>query len=53
MKINNFALGEKKIKKFYEYNYHRVNSFYPMEDNSKYKIQRTKKMMMKILKQGM
>lgn len=44
VKINNFALGEKKSKRnFYEYNYHRVNSFYPMEDNSKYKIQRTKK----------
>lgn len=44
VKINNFALGEKKSKRnFYQYNYHRVNSFYPMENNSKYKKQRTKK----------
>lgn len=42
--INNFALGEKKSKRnFYQYNYHKVNSFYPMENNSKYKISRTKK----------
>ena len=42
--INNFALGEKKSKRnFYQYNYNKVNSFYPMENNSKYKIQRTKK----------
>ena len=28
VKINNFALGEKKSKRnFYQYNYHRVNSF--------------------------
>ncbi len=44
VKINNYALGEKKSKRnLYQYNYHRVNSFYPMEDNSKYKKQRIKK----------
>jgi len=44
IRINNYALGESKSRrKFYEYNSHRVNSFYPMEENSKYKIQRTKK----------
>jgi len=44
LKINNYALGEKKSKrKFFHYDSHRVNSFYPMENNSKYKIQRTKK----------
>ena len=41
--LNNYALGKNKAKRnFYIYNYHRVNSFYPMENNSKYKKQRTK-----------
>lgn len=43
VKLNNFALGEKKAKrKFFLYNAHRVNSFYPMEENSKYKLQRSR-----------
>lgn len=43
LSLNNYALGKNKAKRnFYIYNYHRVNSFYPMENNSKYKKQRTK-----------
>tara|TARA_X000000950_G_C13917542_1_gene661769 strand:+ start:5618 stop:6460 length:843 start_codon:yes stop_codon:yes gene_type:complete len=43
LSLNNYALGKNKEKRnFYIYNYHRVNSFYPMENNSKYKKQRTK-----------
>ena len=42
--LNNYALGKSNSKRnFYIYDYHRVNSFYPMENNSKYKKQRTKK----------
>ncbi len=43
IKIFNYALsnfdGEKK---FCQYEYHKINSFYPMVENSKYKLQRTK-----------
>lgn len=43
LSLNNYALGKNKAQRnFYIYNYHRVNSFYPMENNSKYKKQRTK-----------
>jgi FkbM family methyltransferase len=44
IKIFNKALGNLNgQKKFYQYGYHEVNSFYPMIENSKYKFQRTKK----------
>lgn len=43
IKINQIAVGKENSKrKFYFYNSHRVNSFFPMEEKSKYKIQRTK-----------
>ena len=44
LKINNFAIGnEISERNFFFYNSHRVNSFYPMEKGSKYRIQRTNK----------
>ena len=49
MIINNFALGEKKSKRnFYQYNYNKVNSFYPMEKIQNIKYNEPKKVMMKI-----
>jgi FkbM family methyltransferase len=42
IKLNNIALGSQiSERNFFFYNSHRVSSFYPMEDSSKYKIQRT------------
>ena len=44
VKIFNNALGAKEEHRdFYQYEYHEINSFYPMVQNSKYKLQRTKK----------
>ena len=44
VKIFNYAVGEKdELKDFYLYDYHKINSFYPMVNHSKYKIKRTKK----------
>ncbi len=41
--INQTALSKESIKrKFYFYESHRISSFYPMEEKSKYKIQRFK-----------
>lgn len=43
IKINQIALGkEAKKRRFYFYKAHRISSFYPMEEKSKYKIQRSK-----------
>ena len=42
--LNNIALGNKnRERNFFFYNADRVNSFYPMEEGSKYKIQRSPK----------
>ena len=44
IKVFDYAIGESEENRdFYHHDYHEINSFYPMIDNSKYKIQRTKK----------